>query len=149
MAKKDINRITIVGILAGDANLNETGERASLMFTVASKDGYAKKDGTESTSFIRCALSSARGGYATKMAPYLKKGTRVAIDGRLRTWSTKTEDGKYTDGYTVQADQVELLGGGNRANGDAQQAQPAATAQPAVPPANELPLDIESDDLPF
>ncbi len=146
MAKQDINRIIFTGIVTGDANATESGERSSTLFTVACKDGWEDKTGNESTSFFRCALSSPKGGFATKMAPYIKKGTRVLVDGRLRTWSTKDEaSGKYSDGHRITVDKIQLLGG-NRAAGEA---KPAETAKPAVPPANELPLDIGSDDLPF
>jgi single-strand DNA-binding protein len=142
MAKKDINSITLIGILAGDAKLTESGNRSSLLFTLASKDGYTKKDGTESTSFIRCSLSSPAGGYASKMAQYMTKGQRIGLSGSLRTWATKGDDGKYLDGYMVQADSVQLLSGrsGNDDHTETQQNQPADET---------IKLDITSDDLPF
>ena len=143
MAKKDINSITLIGILAGDAKLTESGNRSSLLFTLASKDGYTKKDGTESTSFIRCSLSSPAGGYASKMAQYMTKGQRIGLSGSLRTWATKGDDGKYVDGYMVQAESVQLLSGrpGNDGSTETQQNQPVEE-----PP---IKLDITSDDLPF
>ena len=142
MAKKDINSITLIGILAGDAKLTESGNRSSLLFTLASKDGYTKKDGTESTSFIRCSLSSPAGGYASKMAQYMTKGQRIGLSGSLRTWATKGDDGKYLDGYMVQAESVQLLSGrpGNDGHTETQQNQPADET---------IKLDITSDDLPF
>lgn len=66
------------------------------------------------------------GKRGSSLAQYLTKGTRVAVAGDL---STREHDGKSY--LTVRADQVTLLGGGERQEqrGDEQHARSTAPAQ--------------------
>lgn len=76
------------------------------------------------------------GKRGSSLAQYLTKGTRVAVAGDL---STREHDGKTY--LTVRADQVTLLGGGERQEqrGDEQRAR-------STPPAQRHALE---DDIPF
>ena len=85
---------------------------------------------------------------------YLKKGSQVYIEGRLRTrkWTDQSGVDKYTT--EIIADQMQMLGsrsggsGGGVAYDDGYGA-PAAAPAPARAPAAKKPVDDLEDDIPF
>lgn len=89
-----INRVTIMGNLTRDAELHKKGDAASVLtFGLAINE---KKKDTETGEyvdapvFVDCALFGAR---AEALAPYLTKGKKVSVDGRLRyhSWMKNEE----------------------------------------------------------
>ena len=89
-----INRVTIMGNLTRDAELRKKGDAASVLtFGLAINE---KKKDTETGEyvdapvFVDCALFGAR---AEALAPYLTKGKKVSVDGRLRyhSWMKNEE----------------------------------------------------------
>lgn len=89
-----INRVTIMGNLTRDAELRKKGDAASVLtFGLAINE---KKKDTETGEyvdapvFVDCALFGAR---AEALAPYLIKGKKVSVDGRLRyhSWMKNEE----------------------------------------------------------
>lgn len=89
-----INRVTLMGNLTRDGVLRTSGEGKSVLsFGLAVNERYRdKKTGkaVESTVFVDCAMF---GTGAEKLAPYLTKGRKVTVDGRLRyrTWMKDDE----------------------------------------------------------
>ena len=77
------------------------------------------------------------------MAPYLKKGTQVYVEGTpdIRTYTTN--DGRNGASLQLRVFSVQLLGTGNRQDA-ATPSQPFSTA---IPSANEISEPV--DDLPF
>ena len=88
-----------------DAQGNIT-KQAVAYFTLANNEGWLRADGSEAVSYISCQIN---GKYADAMANYLTQGTKVTVQGRLRTWSTKTPTGQYENNYIVVVDDLELL----------------------------------------
>ena len=99
---------------------------------------------------------------------YIRKGTQVYIEGRLRTRTWTDQQGVQHSRTEVNVDSLQLLGrksdnpasqgdGGYAAapaqQGGWQQPRPAAPAPaPAAPAAPQAPIDLgidSSDDLPF
>jgi single-strand DNA-binding protein len=84
---------------------------------------------------------------------YLKKGSQVYVEGRLRTRKWQDKDGQ--DKYTTEiiADRMQMLGaraGSGEPRGEPQRAeerQPATTPSPAKKPAGKF--DDMEDDIPF
>lgn len=99
-----MKQITIAGRLGNDAVLRTTqqGEKVA-GFSVAVDDGRGQD---KRTVWFEVSLWGRRG---EALAQYLTKGTAVAVSGDL---STREHDGRTY--LTVRADQVTLLGGGNR-----------------------------------
>lgn len=92
--------ITIAGRLGRDAEPQQAGNSTVTSFSVAVdvREGQSK-----STMWFDVGLWGKRGD---ALAPYLKKGTNVAVSGQL---STREHNGKTY--LKVQADEVTLLGG--------------------------------------
>lgn len=89
-----INRVTIMGNLTRDAELRKKGDAASVL-TFGLAINEKKKDSetgeyVDAPVFVDCALFGAR---AEALAPYLTKGKKVSVDGRLRyhSWMKNEE----------------------------------------------------------
>jgi single-strand DNA-binding protein len=90
------------------------------------------------------------GRLAEIAAEYLRKGSQVYVEGRLRTrkWQDKQGQDRYST--EIVADQMQMLGGrgggmGAGAGGEAPTGERAA-ARPRAAAAQEAELD---DDIPF
>lgn len=114
-----MDRLIIIGYLGRDAELRYTPDgRQICQFSVAATRKWKSKEGEahERTNWYRCMLWGKRGEALT---PYLAKGTRVSIIGRLngdehggpRLW--QAEDGSARASYEVMVEELELLGGGS------------------------------------
>lgn len=89
-----INRVTIMGNLTRDAELRKKGNATSVL-TFGLAINEKKKDSetgeyVDAPVFVDCALFGAR---AEALAPYLTKGKKVSVDGRLRyhSWMKNEE----------------------------------------------------------
>lgn len=89
-----INRVTIMGNLTRDAELRKKGDATSVL-TFGLAINEKKKDSetgeyVDAPVFVDCALFGAR---AEALAPYLTKGKKVSVDGRLRyhSWMKNEE----------------------------------------------------------
>lgn len=99
--------ITIAGNVGKDAILRRTNDGTPVLgwgVAVEERNGQDKR-----TIWFDCSLWGKRG---EALAQYITKGTRLAVAGEL---STREHDGKTY--LTVRADQVTLLGGGERRDG--------------------------------
>ena len=99
--------ITIAGNIGKDAVTRTTNSGDKVTgWTVAveERNGQDKR-----TLWFDCSLWGKRG---ETLAQYLTKGSKVAVAGEL---STREHDGKTY--LTLKADQVTLLGGGERREG--------------------------------
>ena len=150
MAKKDVNVFTGNVRLAQDARYvapkKEDGTDAILYFTGGSNDGWADKNGNDSVSWINFCI---RGKRATSVKDYFKKGTSINVMARLKTWSTKTEDGKYENHYMMNVNEFTFLGGGNSSKKDEEPTVETTTEVSEADFDTGPTLDISSDDLPF
>lgn len=96
--------ITIAGNIGKDAvvRTTQTGDSVTgWSVAVEERNGQDKR-----TLWFDCALWGKRG---SALAQYLTKGTRVAVAG---DFSTREHEGKTY--LTLRADQVTLLGGGEK-----------------------------------
>jgi single-strand DNA-binding protein len=105
-----MNSVHLIGNLATDVELREVGEEkkvASFLLAV----GRGSRDG--GADFVWVSVWERQ---AELCAEFLAKGSKVGIDGRLksRTWE---QDGKRRDAVEVVARRVEFLTGPSRENG--------------------------------
>ena len=131
-----INRVTISGNLTRDAELRQTASgMAVLGFSVAVND-RRKNQQTEQwedyPNYIDCSMFGTR---AEKIAPYLSKGTKVAIAGKLR-WSQWERDGQMRSKVEVIVDEIEFM--------SRQQGQLGG-----MPAPQQAAPSIYDDDIPF
>lgn len=104
-----INRVTISGNLTRDAELRQTqGGTSVLSIPVAVNDRRRNPQSGEwedHANFVDCVLFGRR---ADALAPKLRKGTKVAIEGKLR-YSSWERDGQRRSKLEVMVDEVEPM----------------------------------------
>lgn len=100
-----MNKVILVGNLTRDVSVFNTEKSTILRFTVALENGY-DADGNEKTGYIDCTNIVKKD---SKLADYLVKGTKVAVDGRLsfNTYVNKLGVKVYNTEVLVSA--LELL----------------------------------------
>lgn len=133
-----INRVVISGNLTRDPELRSTASGMPVLgFGVAVNDRRKNQQTDEwedYPNFIDCTMFGAR---AEKITPYLSKGTKVAIEGKLR-WSQWEKDGQKRSKIEVIVDELEFLSRRDDA------LAPAPVAGSATAPAS-----IYDTDIPF
>ena len=84
------------------------------------------------------------GRLAEVAAEYLRKGSQVYIEGKLRTRKWQDRDGK--DRYTTEiiADEMQMLGGRGGGGSAPMSTDSAPASAPPQPPADDF-----DDDIPF
>jgi single-strand DNA-binding protein len=109
-----INRVNISGNLTRDPELRSTtGGTAVLTFGVAVNDRRRNAQTGEwedVPNFVDCVIFGTR---ADALQRYLSKGTKVAIEGKLR-YSSWERDGQRRSKLEVVVDEIEFLSSRNQ-----------------------------------
>lgn len=104
-----INRVTISGNLTRAPELRTTPSGTSVLsLGVAVNDRHKNQrtgEWEDYPNFVDCTMFGAR---AEKLAQYLAKGAKVAIDGRLRYESWES-NGQKRSRLSVVVDDIELM----------------------------------------
>lgn len=115
-----INKVMITGNLTRDAELRSTPSGTSILsLGVAVNDRRRNQqtgDWEDYANFIDCNMFGRR---ADALAPYLKKGTKVAIEGRLHysSWEDRNT-GQRRSKVDVTIDELEFMSSRNSAGGN-------------------------------
>ena len=137
-----INKVVLIGRLTRNPEVRwSTGDnpQAVARYTLA-VDRRFKKDGQQDADFISCIAFGRNGEFADK---YLKQGTKIAVEGNIRTGSYTNRDGKKVYTTDVVVDNHEFVESKKQ---DSKQEQKAP--KPDDNDFMEIPDGIE-DDLPF
>lgn len=159
MASRGVNKVILVGNLGQDPDVKymPNGD-AVVNVTIATSDSWKDKatgENREKTEWHRVVMFRRLGEIAGE---YLRKGSKVYIEGKLQTRKWQGQDG--TDRYTTEivANEMQMLdsrGGQDSSGGAGYSAKPAASKPtPAAPPvqaAAPAPAVDTSfdDDIPF
>lgn len=99
-----MNKVILIGRLTNDPEVKYTqGENAMCIARYSlAVDRKFKREGEQTADFIRCVAFGKNGEFAEK---YLKKGTKIAVEGRIQTGSYDGKDGNkvYTTDIVVEA----------------------------------------------
>ncbi|CAB3758154.1 single-stranded DNA-binding protein [Paraburkholderia humisilvae] len=116
-----VNKVILVGNLGADPEVRylPSGD-AVANIRLATTDRYKDKASGEMKEMTEWHRVSFFGRLAEIVSEYLKKGSSVYIEGRIRTRKWQAQDG--TDRYSTEivADQMQMLGGrgGSGGGGD-------------------------------
>ncbi len=151
MASRGVNKVILIGNLGQDPEVRYMPNGGAVTnITVATSETWKDKntgEQQEKTEWHRVVMFRRLAEIAGE---YLKKGSKVFIEGRLQT--RKWQDQQGNDRYTTEivADNMQMLdsrGGGSADFAPRQQGAPAAA--PAQAPA-AAPVDNSyDDDIPF
>lgn len=150
---RGVNKVILVGVLGRDPETKTFQNGGSLtQFSIATSESWTDKntgERKEHTEWHRITASNRLGEIAQQ---YLKKGSRVYIEGKLKTrqWTDQNGQERYTT--EISANELQMLDSKGDSNyqqqsQNAQQAEPKPQAQPK-PTAGGGTSDLE-DDLPF
>jgi single-strand DNA-binding protein len=149
-----VNKVIIVGNLGRDPETRYMPDGAAITnVSVATSFQWTDKASGEKKEETEWHRVVFRAKLAEIAGEYLKKGSQVYVEGRLRTRKWQDKDGQ--DKYTTEiiADRMQMLGargGSGEPRGDLQRAeerQPATTPSAAKKPAGKF--DDMEDDIPF
>ena len=107
---KGINKVILVATVARDPETKTFPNGGSVtMFSAATNDSYTNKntgESVEQTEWHRIVMNNKLGEIAQQ---YLKKGSKVYIEGSLRT--RKWTDSQNVERYTteIRADNMQML----------------------------------------
>lgn len=150
-----INRVNITGNLTRDPELRVTASGTQVLsFGVAVNDRRRNAQTGEwedYPNFVDCTMFGTR---AEKLQPFLTKGAKVAVEGKLR-YSSWEREGRRRSKLEVIVDELEFMSSRHRDEQPQPQPEPAqwpaempdVDAQYAAIPA-QLPA-VYDEDVPF
>lgn len=128
-----INRVIISGNMTRDAELRQTQSgMAVLSFGVAVNDRRKNpqtQEWEDHANFVDCTLFGQR---AQAIAPYLLRGVKVALEGKLRYSSWENQEGQKRSKLEVIVDDIEFMS--RRDDYDAPQGQQMPQQRPQAVP---------------
>ena len=134
-----INRVMITGNLTRDPEVRSTQTGMAIMRLGVAVNDRRKNNQTgeweDVPNFIDCVMFGTR---AENVSRYLRKGSKVAIEGKLRWSSWEDKQGGKRSKIEVIVDDLEFM---SRDGGDGKQSAPAKAAPAADAYAQE--------DIPF
>lgn len=161
---RGINKVILIGNLGKDPETRYMPSGSAVTnLRIATTESFKDRETGEQQERTEWHSVALFGKLAEISAEYLKKGSQVYIEGRLRT--RKWQDKEQKDHYSTEiiADQMQMLGGrggsgmgggshdegdsfGGAASGSRPARKPQAKAQPQTATADSPEFD---DDIPF
>ncbi len=137
-----VNKVILIGNLGKDPEIKSFESSKVANFSLATSEVRRNKTSGEKTTYTEWHNIAVWGAQADIAEKYLKKGSQVYIEGKLRTRSWDGNDG--TKRYTTEivVDNFTMLGrAGDSSEAPVGEAKPvqATSSSPAAP----------DDDLPF
>lgn len=134
---RSLNRVTLMGNLAADPDLKETNSgRTVANFALATNHRWKDKEGEEksSTDFHRIIAWNKLGEICGE---YLKKGSGIYLEGKLRNRSYETKEGEKKYVTEIVADNINILTWKKARDG-----QPNVDVKPLNQPEKEMEEEV-------
>lgn len=167
MASRGVNKVIIMVTLGQDPEVKYTPSGGAVCnLSLATSEQWNDKatgEKKEQTEWHRVVIF---GKLAEVAGEYLRKGSQVYVEGKLRTrkWTDQSGVEKYTTEIVLQPMNgvMQMISGKSSDNGNQQSQQrqqsgsnqqsgwgkPQQPSNTSKPPANEPPMDFD-DDIPF
>jgi single-strand DNA-binding protein len=143
---RGINKVILVGNLGADPETRYMPSGGAVTnIRIATSESWKDKSTGENQERTEWHSIAFFGRLAEIAGEYLRKGSQVYVEGRLRTRKWQDRDGN--DRYTTEviANEMQMLGGRPGSGAPAQ-------SESAPPPAGAVPPPADSgfdDDIPF
>lgn len=134
-------KLQVIGNLGKDCIVNSSNGKSVMNFNVAHTEKFKNSQGVQQdkTIWVECAYWKDN----TALAPYLKKGTQVYVEGQPEVRTYAKNDGTQGVSLSLRVQNVQLLG--SKQTGD-NQSQGYAQAHD-IAPSSDISGPVE--DLPF
>lgn len=157
MSRGTLNKVILIGRVGADPEVRYMPSgNAVANIRLATNDSYKDKTSgqmQESTEWHRVVMFAK---LAEIVGQYVKKGSLLYIEGRIRT--NKWQDQSGQDRYTTEiiANEMQFLGGNPNREGGPESfegdSKPSSNASPSSAPTQTPPPEFdkfEDDDIPF
>jgi len=153
MASRGVNKVILIGTLGRDPEIKYTASGSPIAnVNIATNESWKDKNTGETKERTEWHRIAIFGKLAEIVGQYLKKGSQVYFEGKLRTrkWQDQNGQDRYTTEVVVdQFDGVMQMLGGRSDGGTASFDAPPAKQQQSAPPAAAPAADDGFDDIPF
>jgi single-strand DNA-binding protein len=149
---RGINKVILIGNLGADPDIRYTqsGDAVANVSLATSETWKDRQSGEarEKTEWHRVVFF---GKLAQLVQQYLRKGSKVYLEGQLRTRKWQAQDGqeRYATEIVVGLGGTLQMLDGRPADGPKGDSQPVQRQAPASPPARDVPPVDFDDDIPF
>ena len=136
-----VNKVILVGNLTRDPEAKYLPDGKSISnFSIATSESWKGKDGEkqEKAEFHNCV---AFGGLAEVINTYLKKGSKIYVEGKLET-DKYEKDGSTRYSTKIVVKEMTMLGGKDKGESSEPAQKPASPAKAGF-------ADFDSDEIPF
>jgi len=145
---RGINKVILVGNLGADPETRYMPSGSAVTnIRIATTESWKDKDTGDQQERTEWHSVAFFGRLAEIVAEYLRKGSQVYIEGKLRTRKWQDREGNDRWSTEVVANEMQMLGGRPGSNAPAQAPAPAAAqvgADAPQPPPGEF-----DDEIPF
>ena len=147
---RGVNKVIVVGNLGSDPDTRYVPSGSAVTnLSIATSESWKDKQTGEQKERTEWHKVAMFGRLAEIAAEYLRKGSQVYIEGKLRTRKWQDKEGKDRWTTEIIADEMQMLGsrsgGGAPASNDSSRSNDSAGSN-SPPPAGPEVLD---DDIPF
>ncbi len=147
----NFNKVILIGNLTRDPELRYTPQGVAIAKIGLAVNRTWKNEAGETKEEVTFVDVDAFRRQAETLAQYLKKGSPLMVEGRLKLdqWDDK-QTGQKRSRLGVVLEGFQFLGGGNRgAEGGAPAPKAAAPKTETPAPDGDAPPPPEDDDVPF
>lgn len=128
--------ITIVGTVGKDSEIQENAKGQSVAISVAVNRGYKREDGTDWFTVYY---------WNTKVAEFIKKGTKITASGSLQIVEREGQDGQKRTYFNVRASDIDFS---NQRKPEQSQASNSYTEHDRMAEGANMTNDMD-DEIPF
>ena len=140
-----VNKVILIGNLGKDPEVRYLeGGTAVANFTLATSESFKDRNTGEKKSITDWHNIVVWRGLAELVEKYLKKGSKIYVEGKLKTRSWKDQDGNTRYTTEIVADNLTMLGGRNEAKTEVR----VETTNALEVPTN-FDADKQNDGVPF
>jgi len=142
---KSINRVEIIGNVGKDPECRSlpSGEMV-VNFSIATSEEWKDKNTGEAKKNTEWHTLVAFGWVAKVIADFVKSGSKIRVEGKLKTEEWQTKEGEKRKTTKIYVNDVMLLG----EMGEKQKREPVSAPKPRQQPLPEQGADF-NDDIPF
>lgn len=144
-----MNKAMFVGNLVRDPELKTTQSGVAVCTFTVAVNRMRDANGESRADYLPVKTFKNR---AENCAKYLSKGSKVAIEGPVQTYSYEAQDGSKRYGFEIVATEVMFLPSANRSdahNGGRQTAQQGSSQQYTGSGSSDGFTQVDDDELPF
>ena len=143
------NKIILAGNLTRDIEIRYGQSGTAVGSTAIATTRKFKSQSGEQKEEVLFVDITFFGRTAEIANQYLRKGSKVLVDGRLKLDQWTAQDGSKKSKHTVTVENLQMLGNKEDNKTETHQPSQQEESQYATPPSSIPEIDINEDQIPF